>query len=280
MEGYTDTIQAKAQKLFELLQNAPIGAITNIYELPWLPFLKQGRQGEFPDIPFFKREVDSESERDYELLQVEECLNEIVEKDGRFILDYSVCEGTEMEFEDYGKDFLLLKNNRKKQDASARKFAKKEDIYDVSFAFYWNHLFYYNILHDPSICVELRYPIVYIVVEQDLHVRYSTDEESVAHERDIELMGTRYSWGCRIYRYYEGKVKCGEASEYEREIVAICDTDYPKYDSTMPKPMMYRALEEAAALNMKVDIVPDVEFQQGGINEGRCDGWSYHPEVK
>lgn len=271
MDYYSEKTRNIANDLFIILLKTPVGSITNIQELPWLPFLKQSRS-----------EVQSEMDNSYwedELIEVEECFKEIVEKDGRFILDYSASEGTEAYFQEGGRDFLLLRNNRKKQDTAARKFARKEKLYGVSFAFYWNKLCFYEILHDPMICVDLRNPRVYVVVEQDLHVRYSSDEESVAYKEAPREPLTNHPWGQEIYQSYEKKVKECIASEYETEIVSICDESYPKYDATMPKPMMYRALEEAEALGMKVDIVPNIEYQPGGNREGQCDGWEYHPEV-
>ena len=254
MDCYSEKTRKIANDLFSKLLKTPVGSITNVQALRRLPSHKQYNS-------------------------VEECLNKIVEKDGRFILDYSASEGIEMCLKVGSRDFLLLWNNRTKQDTAARKFAQKEKLYGVSFAFYWNKLCFYEILHDPMICVDLRYPRVYIVVEQDLRVRYSTDEESVAYDNAPREHFTKHPWGQEIYQSFEQKVKEGIASGYETEIVRICDVNYPKYDATMPKPMMYRALEEAEALGMKVVIVPNIEYQPGGSREGQCDGWEYHPEV-
>ena len=99
MDYYSEKTRNIANDLFIILLKTPVGSITNIQELPWLPFLKQSRS-----------EVQSEMDNSYwedELIEVEECFKEIVEKDGRFILDYSASEGTEAYFQEGGRDFLL-----------------------------------------------------------------------------------------------------------------------------------------------------------------------------
>ena len=283
LECYSERVRKIANDLFILLMETPIGAITNIHELPKLPFLKQPRDDVQAEMDFLFEIDESLSDEEYfikkqELWNVEDCLNKIVEKDGRIILDYSANEGTEVYSQEGGRDFLLLINNRKKQDCAAREFAKQERIYDVSFAFYWQGMCFYDIKHDPKICVELRWPLVYVVVEQNLHVRYSTDEESVAYAGAPREPLTNHPWGQEIYQSYLERVKQGIGSSYEQRIIASCDNQF-SYDASIPKPMMYRALEEAEALDMKVDIVPNIEYQTGGSREGQCDGWEYHPEV-
>ena len=283
LECYSEKERKIANDLFILLTETPIGAITNIHELPWLPLLKQPRDDVQAEMDILFEIDESLSDEEYfikkqELWGVEECLNKIVEKDGRIILDYSASEGTEAYSQEGVRDFLLLINNRRKQDCAAREFAKQEGIYDVSFAFYWQGMCFYNIEHDPKIVVDLRWPRVYVVVEQNLHVRYSTDEESVAYEGAHREPFTNHPWGQEIYQSYLERVKQGIGSSYEQRIIASCDNQF-SYDASIPKPMMYRALEEAEALDMKVDIVPNIEYQPGGSREGQCDGLEYHPEV-
>lgn len=85
------------------------------------------------------------------------------------------------------------------------------------------------------------------------------------------------SYGQIIYENYEKTVEEGTASDYEKEIVFACRDC--GYDVPIKKEVMYKALEKADKLCLSVFVVPDKQFHKGGVCEGQCDGWSYHPEV-
>ncbi len=85
------------------------------------------------------------------------------------------------------------------------------------------------------------------------------------------------SYGQIIYEEYEQAVEDGTASDYEKRIVYACNER--SFEVPIKKSVMYKALEEADKLCLRVFIVPDKQFQEGGACRGQLDGWSYHPEV-
>ena len=195
-------------------------------------------------------------------------LCDIVRKDGRFILDSSHHIG-KTEGLPFNLDFILLRNNLYTQDKLANDFAIANGKYGAYFGWFWEQKCIYNeIVND-----RLDESDELIVVDREGKVWYKPQQDYSA----IPYEDNPFPWGKSIFDEYKRKVLLGNASPYEREIVDTCDS--LGYDQPLEENNIYRALEEAEFLGMKVAIVPDPDFQPGGRREGQLDGWSYHPEV-
>ena len=238
-----------AKQIFDELVKSPIGTRTSTSELVGI-------------------RVDDEKE----LWDIDNLLEELVRKDGRFILDSAhhagLCEGLP-----FNLDFILLQNNHQRQDKAANDFAIAHGNDGACFESYApNGICIYEEQKDYGddedaclISVDANMKASYIRLDNEGCLPSPVDEEEP------------FPWGKSIYEEYERKEDLGVASQYERRIFYACKDN--SYEQAIDKQTMYRALEEAECLGMKVDIVPDPEFQPGGICEGQCDGWSYHPEV-
>lgn len=239
-----------AKQLFDELVKNPIGTRTSTWEMT----RKYG--------------IDDE----VNLWDIDILLNELARKDGRFILDSAhhagLCEGLP-----FNLDFILLRNNHQRQDKAANDFAIAHGNEGALFESYakdgiciYEEQKEYGDDEDASlISVDADLTVSYIYLEGAESLPLPDYEEEP------------FPWGKSIYNKYKRKVFWGRATRYEKDIVQACEND--AYEQAINKQTMYRALEEAECLGMKVAIVPDPEFQPGGSKEGQCDGWSYHPEV-
>lgn len=239
-----------AKQLFDELVKCPIGTRTSTWEMTQ------------------KYGIDDEEN----LWDIENALYDIVRKDGRFILDKAhhagLCEGLP-----FNLDFIFLRNNHQRQDKAANDFAIANGSEGACFESYakdgiciYEEQKEYGDDEDASmISVDANMTASYIQLDGAGSLPFPTDEEEP------------FPWGKLIYDEYKGKAFAGTASQYEKDIVQACEDD--AFEQAIDKQTMYRALEEAECLGMKVAIVPDPDFQPGGCREGQCDGWSYHPEV-
>lgn len=60
----------------------------------------------------------------------------------------------------------------------ARRFAKDNELYGVRFLVYLYDKWVFSIISEPGILVDPAYPPTYIIVEEDMTVRFSTPEEA------------------------------------------------------------------------------------------------------
>lgn len=240
----------RANKIAKQLFDGPIGTRTSTWEMT-------RRYG-----------IDDEKN----LWDIDILMEELARKDGRFILDSAhhagLCEGLP-----FNLDFILLRNNHQRQDKAANDFAIANGSEGACFESYakdgiciYEEQKEYGDDEDAiMISVDANMTACYIQLDGAGSLPFPTDGEEP------------FPWGKSIYDEYKGKAFAGTASQYEKDIVQACEND--AYEQAINKQTMYRALEEAECLGMKVAIVPDPEFQPGGSKEGQCDEWSYHPEV-
>ena len=206
------------------------------------------------------------------LWDIENALYDIVRKDGRFILDKAhragLCEGLP-----FNLDFIFLRNNHQRQDKVANDFAIAHGNDGACFESYdKDGICIYEEQKDYGDDEEVNY----IGVDASMTARYVRLDDAGC----IPFPGGEeepFLWGKSIYDNYKRKVFSGRATQYEKRIINACEN--VMFEQAIDKQTMYRALEEAECLGMKVAIVPDPDFQPGGCREGQCDGWSYHPEV-
>lgn len=59
----------------------------------------------------------------------------------------------------------------------ARKFAKYNRLYGVRFLLYFYDKWVFSITSEPGILIDPAYPPTYIIIEEDMTVRFSTPEE-------------------------------------------------------------------------------------------------------
>ena len=237
-----------AQKCFEELVKCPLGTRTTTAYLAY-PYMNN-------------------DEGEHILFDVDIDLDELVRKDGRFILDCSHHMG-KTEGLPFNLDFILLRNNLGSQDKIANGFAKASGKYGAYFRGFWQQKCLYAELTNNRLDESGKH----ILVDTDGNVCYSPQKEYLT----IPSEDNPFPWGKSIFDEYKRKELLGKASEYERDIIYAC-SQYG-YDQPIDEYNIFRALEEAEFLGMKVAIVPDPDFQPGGCREGQCDGWSYHPEV-
>ena len=60
----------------------------------------------------------------------------------------------------------------------ARRFAKDNELYGVRFLVYLYDKWVFSIISEPGILVDPAFPPTYIIVEEDMTVRFSTPEEA------------------------------------------------------------------------------------------------------
>ena len=77
--------------------------------------------------------------------------------------------------------FVLLKWGQRiysNEAKFARKFAKENGLYGVRFLVYLYDRWVFSITSEPGILVDPAYPPTYIIVEEDMTVRFSTPKEA------------------------------------------------------------------------------------------------------
>lgn len=246
-----------AERIFRDLVTMPLGTRTNVLELA----MAYG--------------VDETGKFGISLLDVNDLLFELVRKDGRFILDNSHSAGY-VKGMTYERDFTLLRNNMGRYDKIAEDFAISHGKYGAVFESYYDGSAVYNEILDEyweSSCGV-------IVVEKRGTVSYMTQKELFDYLEELERIsddGDYYPRGRFIYDSMEIREELGTATDYEREVVSACmDCGDEKL---VNENSLFRALEEAEFLGMRVAIVPNPEYQIGEDKEGQNDVMGYHPEV-
>ena len=111
---------------------------------------------------------------------VMDALRKIMHKERKLRMDFTkhelLCEGLPLNI-----PFVLLGWGQRiyaKEAKIARKFAKENGLYGVKFLVYFYDRWVFVITSEPGILVDPAYPPTYIIVEEDMTVRFSTPEES------------------------------------------------------------------------------------------------------
>lgn len=111
---------------------------------------------------------------------VMDALRKIMHKERKLRMDFTkhemLCEGLP-----FNIPFVLLRWGQRIYSSEAkiaRKFAKENGLYGVRFLVYLYDKWVFSITSEPGIVVDPAYPPTYIIVEEDLTVRFSTAEES------------------------------------------------------------------------------------------------------
>jgi len=164
----------------------------------------------------------------------------------------------------------MLRNNSHIQDL-ADKLAKKNGFVCASYLGRKGEVFIYEPIEKTSEvkCTDLP-PVISV---EDGHMTFVTGERVL----DI-LCGLKfrdYKKGREIFREMERKVDDDDfASEEERDW--ICEIVYnqrPNYEIPVNKTVLYKYLEVAARMNMKLELVPYDYCKE------RNDGWGYYLEL-
>ena len=149
-----------AIKMYEYLKICPQGTETSVSELG----VKVLR------LPFI----------DTDWWQYMEALEEVVKKDGRYRMDYSkhhgLCEGLP-----FNLDFVFLKKGQSihaKESKIAKSFATANDLYGVHFFCYYRGWCVFEITTPPGVLVDPAWPPTYIIVDESMKARLSTEDES------------------------------------------------------------------------------------------------------
>ena len=163
--------------------------------------------------------------------------------------------------------------NHSKQSKAAKQFATANNCYGCRFNCCWYRLCVFEIIHAPGILVDPTWPPTYIIVDEQMNARWSTEDEGASIE--IASRETKHPWGMAIFEEYEHTRCC---DSYRSQIVGAC-SEY-SYDVPIKKELMYKALEEAEMTGKKIKIVPNDEYLPGGSRHEQCDGWAYHIELE
>ncbi len=107
-------------------------------------------------------------------------LEKVVKKDGRFRMDYSkhhgLCEGLP-----FNLDFVFIKKGKSihvKETRIARAFAVANGFYGIHFFCYYCGWCVFEITTPPGILVDPAWPPTYIIVDESMKARLSTEDES------------------------------------------------------------------------------------------------------
>ena len=162
---YTEEDYRIAQILYDKMKTVPVGTELSVSELGMMA-LK-----EVPDkltMPIFDG-----------WWPVMDALRKIMHKERKLRMDFTkhelLCEGLP-----FNIPFVLLKWGQRsyaKEIKVSRKFAKDNGLYGVKFLVYWYDKWVFMITHEPGIVIDPAYPPTYIIVEEDMTVRYSTPIE-------------------------------------------------------------------------------------------------------
>ncbi len=261
-----------AQYLFDKIKDMPLGSEFGTHELGMRVLKRMNVSYNGPEVGWVESYGDFKLE-DSEWFDIHDILYNLIKKDGWLRMDFSKYAGATVGLP-YNIPYVIRRKRiiiHSKQLRVAKQFAKANNLYDTKFLCYWYGSCVFDILHDPTLCVDKAWPLTFIIVDKELNARYTTPEEGESIFNG--LLESKHPWGKAIFDEY------AENPTYETdEIVKACD--FNGYDVPVEKEVMYKALEEAAMLGKKVKVVPDAKFMEGGSCAGQCDGWSYHPELK
>lgn len=112
---------------------------------------------------------------------VMDALRKIMHKERKLRMDFTkhelLCEGLP-----FNIPFVLLGWGQRiyaKEIKIARRFAKENGLYGVKFLVYFYDKWVFMITDEPGIVVDPAYPPTYIIVEENMEVRFSTVDEAI-----------------------------------------------------------------------------------------------------
>lgn len=112
---------------------------------------------------------------------VMDALRKIMHKERKLRMDFTkhelLCEGLP-----FNIPFALLGWGQRiyaKEIKVARRFAKENGLYGVRFLVYFYDKWVFMITDEPGIVVDPAYPPTYIIVEENMEVRFSTVDEAI-----------------------------------------------------------------------------------------------------
>jgi hypothetical protein len=177
MREVTDKEQNIAKHLVDSLATFPIGteiSLRVLGEATYEKLCSEGKQNE----PWMQDLNDVILNFDA-WWNIIEPFDECVKKDGRFRLDYTKTEGLCLGLP-YNIPFVLLKKGQSihaKESRAAKQFASEHDLYGIMFICYWEGEWAFAITHDPQVLVDPAFPPTYIMVDEELKARFSTQKE-------------------------------------------------------------------------------------------------------
>lgn len=161
MDNYIPSIEEVANAMFESLIKYPCGSVMNLEELA-------------AEAGFVNLDI-------HEWIEIQQYLEKLLKADGRYKIDYSKGNGFVLGLPQV-YDFVFLKKGQSvhyKETTAARAFADKENVYGIRYIMFWCGICYFHILRAPGIVVDPAFPPKYIVVEENMKARWSSDKESL-----------------------------------------------------------------------------------------------------
>ena len=156
-----------ASFIYEEMKNLPIGTEISVSELGEKALDKHPEKNGF--IPVWD-----------DWWPVMDALRKIMHKERKLRMDFTkhelLCEGLP-----FNRPFVLLRWGQRiyaNEAKIARRFAKDNGLYGIRFLVYFYDKWVFSITSEPGILVDPAYPPTYILVEEDMTVRFSTPEEA------------------------------------------------------------------------------------------------------
>ena len=157
-----------ASFIYEEMKNLPIGTEISVSELGEKALDKHPEKNGF--IPVWD-----------DWWPVMDALRKIMHKERKLRMDFTkhelLCEGLP-----FNIPFVLLGWGQRiyaKEIKIARRFAKENGLYGVKFLVYFYDKWVFMITDEPGIVVDPAYPPTYIIVEENMEVRFSTVDEAI-----------------------------------------------------------------------------------------------------
>ena len=167
MKGSNGYIEV-ASFIYEKMKTLPIGTEISVSEVGELAL--EDHPDENGLIPIFD-----------DWWPVMDALRKIMHKERKLRMDFTkhelLCEGLP-----FNIPFVLLGWGQRiyaKEIKIARRFAKENGLYGVKFLVYFYDKWVFMITDEPGIVVDPAYPPTYIIVEENMEVRFSTVDEAI-----------------------------------------------------------------------------------------------------
>lgn len=163
---YTEEDFRIAQILYKKMMTLPIGSELSVSELGMMALEEQPTENGV--IPMFD-----------DWWPVMDALRKIMNKDRKLRMDFTkhelLCEGLP-----FNIPFVLLKWGQRISTPYAkvaREFAKEHGLYGVRFLVYFYDQWAFIITNEPEFVVDTAYTPTYILVDDEMNVRFSTPKE-------------------------------------------------------------------------------------------------------
>lgn len=159
MKNYT--LEEISKGMFESLIKYPCGSVMNLEDLA-------------ADAGFVNLDIQ-------EWIEIRQHLEKLLKADGRYKIDFSKGNGFVLGLPQV-YDFVFLKKRQSvhnNETKVAKAFADKENVYGIKYIMFWCGICYFQIINAPGILVDPAFPPKYIVVDENMKARWSSEEESV-----------------------------------------------------------------------------------------------------